>query len=753
MRDPFILEQRYQALKLISSPRLQLLRMMEFIRPLLETDSRTYLSAYLPELIPQVSALALKTDFTGTNASFLDNLRQCLEILADVHRELDPEGHAERAVAYLSAEREGIEQMMARRLLEPRPASADTRSVSLVEAGWIPMVEREQLLTASAPEFAALRRLHVDITFSTKSGSDDELEIGQMDARDGAGLKAERVALEAARKTLKLLTHVEDKRKLRIRSRFSGVTEQTAVVGESLGAGLAAVLCTELLRLYQHREEYALRGDVAITGSVDAQGNMLAVDEEGLKLKIEACTFSWIRYLVVPKEQEQFCRTYAAEITNSIPDSQSTISNPYSPISPIPHPTSVISHRVGIVGASSVSDLFYDRRLTDSWRVPVVKQVARRVWKRRRMVGIAIVVLLLGIIGKMAYGPFDRNPVKASLEGEVCVIENMFGEVLEKFVVGRVSGEFPRQVAFADVTGDDRNEIIWAQNSSYGNSLLGEVYCRELGSEAVLWKKELSRKLVFPDNPVQNEDYSANKLLAGDFDLDGRMEVYVATVHTEYPSFLLKLDARNGDELGFYLNAGAIQEVVPWDLDGDGLKELLVGGISNAWHAGFFAVLDPRLIRGHSPLPEHYRVDSIEAACERYYMIFPKTIVSEAFPDQVPWGRVEEILISQSNKRIRLAVSEPTMNGDYKAIVHPSLAFDLRPVGVQTGDDFDMLAHSLFARGLLKHKPDNAYFNAYMRQIAYWNGEKWQHEPVVNRRWVERAKKESGGKETEDGKP
>jgi hypothetical protein len=632
--------------------------------------------------------------------------------------------------------------MMARR--EEEHGALPGGESSVVDAVWIPMVEPEHLLTAVAPQFATLRRLHVDVSLGTKPGEEDELDIGQIAGRDGAGLGQVRLAVDVARKMLRIFARIEVKRKLMIRCSFSGGSGQNSIIGKSLEAGLASVLFTEMLRLHQYREEYALRGDVAITGRIDDHGNLLPVDEEGLKLKIEACTFSWIRFLVVPKEQEQFCRAYAAEIARSIPNPQSSISETH-----IPHPLSVIH----IVGISSLSDLFYDRRLTDSWRVPMVKQAAKRVWNRRRPIGISIIVLLLAVIGKMAYGPLDRNPVKASLEGEVLVIENIFGEVLEKTIVGRVSRDYLRQVAFADVTGDGRNEIIWAQNFISGHSQLGEVYCRELESETFLWKSKLNRKLVFPDNPVQNEDYTARQVLTGDFDVDGRMEVYVATVHTEYPSFLLKLDARNGVELGLYLNAGAIQVVVPWDVDDDGLTELLIGGISNAWRAGFLAVLDPRFISGHSPVPEHYRVDSIEPGFERNYMTFPRTIVSEAFPDQVPWGRVDDIFISQSNKSVRLSVSEPTMNGDYNAIVYPSFSFDFRPAGMQTGDDFDLLAQSLYARGLIKCKPDKAYLDNYMRQIAYWDGETWQSEPAVNQRWVERNKTENGNGKPQTGKP
>jgi hypothetical protein len=87
MFDPLALNDSFETLKkaltLISSPRLGLLRIVEFVEPLRAPEGRAYLAAYLPELISQMSRLVLSTDFTGTNLSVLNSLQECLAALVD----------------------------------------------------------------------------------------------------------------------------------------------------------------------------------------------------------------------------------------------------------------------------------------------------------------------------------------------------------------------------------------------------------------------------------------------------------------------------------------------------------------------------------------------------------------------------------------------------------------------------------------------------------------------------------------------
>ena len=78
--------------------------------------------------------------------------------------------------------------------------------------------------------------------------------------------------------------------------------------------GMAAGIVCRLLRALEHKEEYAVADNVAITGRIDESGRLLPVDEAGLRVKVEACVYSPVGVLVVPKEQEDICRKFLHSI-------------------------------------------------------------------------------------------------------------------------------------------------------------------------------------------------------------------------------------------------------------------------------------------------------------------------------------------------------------------------------------------------------------------------------------------------------
>jgi hypothetical protein len=686
------------------------------------------LPAYLPELLPRLSQAISETDFIGTNLKFIG---QCVELFNKLEKDHSKQVSNElfkKAHRHINKEYEIIQSLLTQKSVEDI-ALQKQKLKFRVDSVWIPLVELEQFLTAINPVFASLQKLQVDVWFNNKKTEKDKLQIKQLSQSETVKEEDFCDTIEAAKHLLKTFANIKSTKQLIINCSFD---KPVFVEGQSLQAGLAAVIFTELLRLYQHKEEYALKDDVAITGRIDKLGNLLPVDESGLKLKVEACYFSHIRYLIVPKEQEALCRTHCSRLTAQCGNSSSSLE---------------------VIGISNLEELFYNRKFTDSRRISVAKQTIRKVWNLRRPIAAVVFVVLFLIIGKMLYGPLDKNPVDYSADGEILSLKNKYGEVVDKIFIGNSSvkniniiikdGLGNKLVSLLDINGDKINEVIYAQAYQDASDKVSRVFCKDIIKDTILWNVKVERKFKFPHHPyVNSEVFSIGNIGAGDYDNDNRSEIYVSAGHSRYfPGLLIKLDALIGEKLAEYINIGHCSSMEFVDIDSDGVSEVILGGVNNSYDMAAVAILDSRFIEGHSPISKNYDIEEIKPGLEKAYILIPRTIVGNNYRYEYRHNNVQQI--QKSDRSINIAISDcPYPTDDKKpAIYYVQLNFDLSVKDIGTGNVYDLLSRQLYAEGKLKQRVDVKYFNEYKKEILYWDGEKFVNYPTFNKKYLEAVAK------------
>jgi Concanavalin A-like lectin/glucanases superfamily len=72
--------------------------------------------------------------------------------------------------------------------------------------------------------------------------------------------------------------------------------------GASFGLGAAIISACNYFRHTNSRKRFKISNAAAFTGAIDGGGNVLKVNSNSVKNKIEAAFFSWVKYCVVPKE-------------------------------------------------------------------------------------------------------------------------------------------------------------------------------------------------------------------------------------------------------------------------------------------------------------------------------------------------------------------------------------------------------------------------------------------------------------------
>jgi len=485
--------------------------------------------------------------------------------------------------------------------------------------------------------------------------------------------------------------------------------------GRSAHLAVAAVLYGAFLREAGVREQYTLRPRVALTGDLDATGRVLPVDPETLAAKAEAVFFSPATAFVVPDAQVAPATEAVARLHEVFP-----------------------RRTLPVLGASYLEDVFHDRRASRLTVAGPVRHAARKLWRRRSAVaaGTAILTLLLVLAG-VVYGPVDRTPVAYAVEGEVLHLQNRQGETVGEVDLGPAVAHRPDWMAVAAVERRSQGQqtdvcyVTTATDQQYFN-----VQCHDGVNPEPRWQHRLSRDLNFPHAlGLSNEPLYPSALTVGDFSGDGRRELLVAmNQRTYFPGLVVRYDVETGDELGAYLHPGRIYAMEVADVTGNGVQEVVLGGVSNAHDSAFIAILDPRALDGHGPLTMRYQTVGWERATELAYVRIPRTMAGESLRRYSRWTQVIGLRIDPERERITARVMEGHGNeiegfGFDDISYHLSLDFQLRPQRIGTSDTYDVISAWLEEEGELASLPTVAYFEQFMQRLRYWNGSTWQETP------------------------
>lgn len=729
MLDPLAVEQEFQnllhSLRLLSSPRIRISSIVAFLEPLVRSHNQSYFAAYRRELLPRLCEQIVKTDLGSTPVAFLNRASALLDAAAAGSAETANDPLVQEARLHLGSalERVGVwaRGRQDRDSLHEVDESWGTDSAP--NMAWVPLVEREPLITAQSGVFGLVRRLQVEVVLSHTAAASDAVYVNRR--TDLAGLEhgVFRDSVQVAKALLERFAGIRLRKGIRV---YCALDDPHLVGGRSLGPALAVLVFVELLKLHNHRMRFALSPRATITGELGPDGAVMPLQPATLAKKLEACFYSSLRIVAVPRGQEEEGRAILQRLA----------AEPFAPPPPV------------LVPIAGVEDVLLDRRITRAWRVPLSVHIVQKVWERRRIVAASLIAGLAAIVAWPLVAPMDRKPADAIYQSDEILVRNRFGEAIDNIpvaptvtaLVNRIGpGSNERFLALCDADADGRTDIVWSDMDAGTPGSFSRISCKTVGEDTLRWSYILRCSLTFLQNKdVHSDVFGVSAILARDVDADGNVEILVAGNHEMFfPSVLVKLDARTGREMSTYVHMGHLNGLACADIAGDGREEVIVYGTNNAFKRASVAVFDGRDISGSSPATSDYQLAPHPRGSELYYLVIPRTIVGEAFADKVPHNGVKWISNVGTGGLIRVHV----MDVGYRlgepdqviAYVYAYFGRDMQFRGFSTGDDFDMLARTLTAQQIIKGLPDKAYFDALGGSLEYWDGTAWLREPVANR--------------------
>jgi hypothetical protein len=472
--------------------------------------------------------------------------------------------------------------------------------------------------------------------------------------------------------------------------------------GRSSNAAVAVLLASGAQRAGDARRQFTVVPEVCITGEIDAEGKMLPVSIDSVREKAEAFFFSWAEALVVPMAQEQLFRAILEGLAGDYPNRRYVLS-----------------------GLNRVDDVYYDRRLTVLEELNPAMKLARKAWKRKfEAFGTTVIIALLFIIGSLLYGPIDRNPVRGEIVGDYLELYNKYSQQLTRIHLGNdfkqhfsypyITGSF---FHLTDITGDGFNELFYYKQDVPVTSIIPELIAWSISGDSLIWSQKLSYNMSFPNRFGEYGKFFFGYQITSTTDENGHhVLITVLNEYRYFPSLLQKIDVQTGNVLSYYYHAGHIRSLSLMDLDGDGISEVLIGGVNNSEDAAFFAIIDMNSISGHSHLTDLYYVEGFARANERAYLLMPPTSMIKLAERNTSYNSLVQILPSDYDSTIKVVLMDTFFtrgSSSFYSFLSVDMDSNLNVLGVYTHDQWDIMVNDFYQNGLIEALPDAQYFREY----------------------------------------
>jgi hypothetical protein len=174
--------------------------------------------------------------------------------------------------------------------------------------------------------------------------------------------------------------------------------------------------------------------------------------------------------------------------------------------------------------------------------------------------------------------------------------------------------------------------------------------------------------------------------------------VVVSCPHSLYYPNQVALLSAGGRLLREYWHSGGLTHLEIADLDGDGVSEIYLAGISNSTGSATLVVLDPDAMEGASAEEDRdYQLQGFAPGRERARILFPRSCMSRKFEK---WSQVGWLFMQPDT--IAVEAIERTVSRAPGIIFHLTKALKLEKVVLE--DSFRIAHTEMHAAGQLDHK-------------------------------------------------
>jgi len=199
-------------------------------------------------------------------------------------------------------------------------------------------------------------------------------------------------SLEAVRAVLKKIGF-NRKSESSYRAYFSIDESQQTFTGDSIGLAMGLISYSQLMKTEIMRQQRFVANEVALTGGVDSESNLLPVNKETLTLKVERAFFSAMKYIVVPEKCYIDAKKHIDKLSEAFP-----------------------RRRLQLIAHSHLANVIDDLNILRSEKVCMSQYITKKAIKYSRAATIQVSLLIVMLymltcfIYPKAWIGFDWNP-------------------------------------------------------------------------------------------------------------------------------------------------------------------------------------------------------------------------------------------------------------------------------------------------------------------------------------------------------
>ncbi len=526
-------------------------------------------------------------------------------------------------------------------------------------------------------------------------------------------------SLEAVRRLLsrQALHSIENGR---IHANFEIIGADQELTGESMGLAFALVTFTQLLKAEVLRIERFNSNEVAVTGILDEDGELLPVNRDTLVLKVRRAFFSHVRYLALPEANATEARVILAQLQTQYPRRQ-----------------------LFIIGARTLAEIVADHNIVRSQKVCIGEWVGKQLAKYSRMAKVQVPMLallaylLLSVLFPKAWLFLDRNPAFARpiLVSGTIEVFNADSTRLWSYSFPHAFNDrftkdaFPLMIQTYDIDSDSDNEVLVIPLNEDDVEENAWLYCFDKAGNI-----RFRRYLAVPNEyPGDTDSTTYHGFAVYPVTLGGKVHIVTLATQILPARCHIRLWTADGDSLLWFIQSGGARMAMVKDIDNDGSEEIIFGAFGNRTGCATCFALNLQTKSGCSPPYEdpEYDLSRLKRAANFLYTIFPPTDLCNR--DCLARYNQPGVIVARDRNGGTIDFYTAESKLPYTDAIY-SLDSRLRARSVSFSDGFIDHRKGFVEEGKLSSISDSAYAAIVLGAVRYWTEEGWVSEAELRAR-------------------
>lgn len=333
-----------------------------------------------------------------------------------------------------------------------------------------------------------------------------------------------------------------------------------------------------------------------------------------------------------------------------------------------------------------------------------------------------VVFLALFSVGGLFAHFFTQPHATAALKAEFGTIVALDGSGRQiwqhkfpaPFTTDRLSEAWIRSRGeIYDLDGDGLPEVLFTYPRMKHPNVVPTMtlYCFSHTGE-VLWTFEPGRAVSDGTERLEPPFFISNVQVIPTRGTEGPWIVVSSNHYLSHPDQIAVLD-RRGKLVGEYWHSGHLLAMSHADVDGDGIEELVLGGVDNGTRTATLLVFDPRHVSGarQYDFKTPFQLQGFGPGTEKAMVLFPRSDLVD------PDGFNEIFKLDTTPTRIMVKVTESRYADDHSSIIY-EFDYHLALLGVTPLPEFLQAQRERYNQGILSHPWSNAELQNLIQHVV-----------------------------------